>query len=57
MSVFSLLKYYSVIDEKEQFNLYCLAEDKGLHNLLVSDKIFEKKTLSIALTLLLKVST
>jgi hypothetical protein len=44
----------STFDEKVQFNLYCLAEEKGLHTLLVSDSLLDKTTLSICLTLLLK---
>jgi hypothetical protein len=44
----------STFDEKVQFNLYCLAEEKGLHTLLVSDSLLDKSTLSICLTLILK---
>jgi hypothetical protein len=49
-----LLKMLATVDEKLQFNLYCLAEERGLHNLLLSDNICEKSTFSICLTLLLK---
>ena len=50
------MKVSSHIDEKEQLALFCKAEDKGLHNLLVSEKILTKKTLNIAINLLLKIS-
>lgn len=57
VSIFTLVRYYSVVDEKELFMAYCKAEDKGLHSLLVSEPLFNKKTLNITLTFLLKVST
>lgn len=45
---------YSSIDEKQQYELYCKIEEKGIHNLLVSDSIICKSSLSICLTILQK---
>lgn len=39
ISMFTFLKCYNIVDEKELFDMYCKVEDKGLHNLLVSDQI------------------
>lgn len=56
ISIFTLVKNYSAIDEKELFLTYCKAEDKGIQNLLISNEVLNKKTLNITLSFLIKVS-
>jgi hypothetical protein len=57
VSMFSVLKMLSSMDEKLQLTLYSLAEEKGLHNLLLSESILSRTTFSLCLTLLLRLLT
>jgi hypothetical protein len=47
---------YILVDEKQQFELYSKIEEKGIINLLILDSIIDKQTLSMCLTILLKIS-
>lgn len=47
---------YSLVDEKQQYELYCRVEEKGIPNLLVSDNIIDKQALSLCLTILQKLA-
>jgi len=50
------MKAYSLIDEKYQYSLFCKAEEKGLPNLLISNNLLDKDTLSFCVCILQKLS-
>lgn len=55
-TIFTIIKMYSLVDEKQQYELYCRVEEKGIPNLLVSDNIIDKQALSLCLTILQKLA-